>query len=76
MSSDGRGTDGVRMAKAKRTKPHERLHEWRVTLLRATPARYLGHVDAPDEATAIDEAVKKFSVPDNLRNKIAVTRDD
>jgi len=41
-----------------------------------TPARYLGHVHAKDEASAINEAAKEFRVPDNLRDRIAVTRDD
>jgi hypothetical protein len=31
------GTYEVRMAKAKKTKPRERLFEWRTTLLKATP---------------------------------------
>src|SRR5262245_14522901 len=39
----------------------------------ATPARYLGHVHAPDEQSAIDEAAKEFRVPDNLRNTCATT---
>jgi hypothetical protein len=31
---------------------------------------------AKDEASAIDVAAKEFRVADNLRNRIAVTRDD
>src|SRR5262245_13097522 len=34
------------------------------TLIKGTPARYLGHVDAKDEASAIDEAAKEFKVSD------------
>jgi hypothetical protein len=44
--------------------------------LKATPARYLGHVQALDEQTAIEEAAKEFRVPDNLRDRIAVMCDD
>lgn len=64
------------MAKAKKTKSRERLFRWRASLIKATPARYLGHVDAKDEAPAIKEAAKEFHVPDNLHDRIAVMRDD
>jgi hypothetical protein len=40
------------------------------------PAKYLGHAEAIDEATAIDKAAKEFDVPDNLRDRIPVMRDD
>jgi hypothetical protein len=63
-------------AKAKKTKPRERLFEWHATLIQGTPARYLGHVHAPDEKWAIAEAAKEFRVPDNLRERIAVMRDN
>ena len=33
------------MAKAKKTKPRERLFRWRATLIKGTPAKFLGHVD-------------------------------
>ena len=64
------------MAKAKKTKPRERLHEWRATLIKGTPARYLGHVHAPDEKSAIEGAAKEFRVPGNLRDRIAVMREN
>jgi len=48
------------MAKAKRTKPAEHLSRWRMTLIKGTPAKYLGHVHAKDEAEAIKEAAKEF----------------
>jgi len=48
------------MAKAKKTKPRDRLFRWRATLIKGTPAWYLGHVDAKDEASAIDEAAKEL----------------
>ena len=64
------------MAKARKTKPRDFQHRWRATLIKGTPAKYLGHVEAPDEETAIEEAAKEFRVPDNLRDRIAVMRDD
>ena len=51
------------MAKAKQTnkqtKPRERLFRWRATLIKGTPAKFLGHVDAPDEETARRQAAKE-----------------
>ena len=64
------------MAKAKKTKPQERLLHWRITLIKGTPARYLGHVDAPDEETARKEAAKEFKVAEALRDRIVATQDD
>jgi len=43
---------------------------------KGAPARYLGHVHAPDEKSAIGEAAKEFRVPENLHDRIAVMRDD
>ena len=63
------------MAKAKKTKPRERLFSWRATLIKGTPAKYLGYVDAPDEETAREQAAKEFNVSDVLRDKIAVQRE-
>ena len=60
------------MAKAKKTKPQERLFHWRATLIKGTPAKYLGYVDAPDEETARKEAAKEFNVSEVLRDRIAV----
>jgi len=34
------------------------------------------HLHATDEAMAIEEAAKEFRVPENLRDRIAVMRDD
>src|SRR5262245_39716459 len=62
--------------KAKTTEKHDMLFRWRATLIKATPARYLGHVDAKDETSAIDEAAKEFRVPDNLCDRIAVMLND
>jgi hypothetical protein len=32
-------------------------HRWQIYLLRSTPAQYLGMVEAPDEAGAMDNAI-------------------
>jgi hypothetical protein len=42
--------------------PRERLFSWRATLIKETPAKYPGSVDAPDEETARERAAKEFNV--------------
>lgn len=44
------------MAKAKKTKPRERLLRWRVSLIKGTPAKFIGYVQAADAKTAEDIA--------------------
>ena len=63
------------MAKAKKAKPRERLFQWRATLIKGTPARYLGYVSAPDEETARQMAAEEFNISDVLRDRIAVQRE-
>jgi hypothetical protein len=57
----GRSCSGWR-AVAKTTKPRERLFSWRATLIKRTPAKYLGYIDAPDEETAREQAAREFNV--------------
>jgi hypothetical protein len=63
------------MAKAKKTKPRERLFRWRATLIKGAPAKYLGHVYANDEADAVKEAAKEFNVSEVLKERVAVQRE-
>jgi hypothetical protein len=64
------------MAKAKKIKPRERLFRWRATLIKGTPAKFLGHVDAPDEGSAREQAAKEFKVSEVLKDRVAVMRDE
>jgi len=64
------------MAKAKQSKPRERLFRWRATLIKGTPAKFLGHVDAPDEETARRQAAKEFNVSEVLKHRVAVQREE
>jgi hypothetical protein len=42
-----------------------------------TPAQFVGLVyDAPDEQTAIAEAVEQYEIPETLRNRLIVQRRD
>jgi hypothetical protein len=61
---------GVRMAKAKKSKPRDRLVEWRVSLIKGTPAKFIGYVHAPDAKTAEDLAAEEFRIPDTLRDRL------
>ena len=40
------------MAKAKKTKPREKLPRWRVSLIKGTPAKFIDFTLAPDAETA------------------------
>jgi hypothetical protein len=64
------------MAKVRKTKPREQLFRWRATLIKGTPAKYTGYVEAADEKTAIEEAAKEFKVSETLRDGIVATRDE
>ena len=46
----------------------ETRRRWRISLIRER-AELLGFVDAPDEATAIKEAIERFAVKDEDRQK-------
>jgi hypothetical protein len=63
------------MAKAKKTKPRERLVEWRVSLIKGTPARFVGYVHAPDAKAAEDIAAKEHRIPDTLRDRLVAIRE-
>jgi hypothetical protein len=55
------------MAKAKKSKPRDHQVRWSISLIKATPAKYLGQVFATSEAEAIKEAAKEFKVGDAYR---------
>ena len=58
------------MAKAKKSKPCDHQVRWSISLIKATPAKYLGQVFATTEAEAIKEVVKEFNVAEYLRDWI------
>jgi hypothetical protein len=49
---------------------------WRITHLKGTPAKFLGYVEAPDEKSAIEAAVKEFKIAEALRDRIVAQRDE
>jgi hypothetical protein len=64
------------MAKAKKTKPRDHKSRWSISLIKATPAKFLGQVFAKDEAEAIKEAAKEFNVAEALRDRIVARKED
>jgi hypothetical protein len=57
-------------------KPRDHRVRWSISLIKGTPAKYLGQVFAKDEAEAIKEAAKEFKVAEALRDRIAARRED
>ena len=44
---------------------------WTITRLTGTPAKLIGLVYAPDEATALTRAIEQFKIPEAQRQKLA-----
>jgi hypothetical protein len=61
---------------SKRTSPvPTKLFRWRVIRLRGSPALWVGDVDAPDEPSAIEEAIKIYNITNPEHQKhLAVQR--
>ena len=67
-------------AKAKTTKrePSKATgsRRWRITLLKATPAKFVGYVRAPDERSAIETAVTDYKISDRLVDRLVATPEE
>ena len=61
------------VARKKPSKPAE--HRWQISLIKATPAKYLGSVYAPDEGKAIEAAAREFKISEVLRNRLVARRE-
>ena len=74
---DGQAVPGVvRMAKAKKTKPRERLFNWRVSLIKGTPAKFIGFALAPDAETAEKQVAEEHKISETLRDRLVAIRED
>jgi hypothetical protein len=54
-------------------KPAKKIHTWEITLIRER-GKLLGHVDAPDEKAAIEEAIKVFEIMNPEQQKRLIAR--
>src|SRR5436853_6935492 len=60
------GTDRCCMAKAKKAKPRDHLIRWRVSLITATPAKFIDFTMAPDTETAEEQMAEAYDISDEL----------
>ncbi len=70
------GTDRCCMAKAKKTKPRDHLVRWRVSLITATPAKFIDFTMAPDAETAEEQVAEAYDIGDELPHRLMAIRDD
>jgi hypothetical protein len=64
------------MAKAKKTKPRNHLVRWRVSLITATPAKFIDFTMAPDAETAEEQVAEAHDISDTLRDRLVAIRED
>ena len=56
------------MGKAKSTKPRD-LIRWRVSLITATPAKFIDFTMAPDAVTAEEQVAEAYDIGVDLRHR-------
>jgi hypothetical protein len=64
------------MAKAKKTKPCDHLVRWRVSLITATPAKFIDFTMAPDAETAEEQVAEAHDISETLRERLVAIRED
>jgi hypothetical protein len=50
-------------------KPAPVLRNWRIALIKSTPAAFVGYVDAPDAESAIKKAIEEFKIADPQKQR-------
>jgi hypothetical protein len=70
------GYSGLVYGQSQKTKPRDHKSRWSISLIKATPAKYLGQVFATSEAEAIKEAAKEFNVAEALRDRIVARKEN
>jgi hypothetical protein len=63
------------MAKAKSTKPRD-LIRWLVSLITATPAKFIDFTMAPDAVTAEEQVAEAYDIGVDLRRRLVAVRED
>jgi len=51
-----------------------KLPTWSIYHIKGTPAAFLGHVEAPDEETAIKRAIEEFQIRPELQKRLLAQR--
>jgi hypothetical protein len=64
------------MAKAKKTKPRDNRIRWRVSLITATPAKFIDFTMAPDAETAEEQVAEAHQISDAMRGRLVAVRED
>jgi len=52
-----------------------RIPTWEIRRLKATPAAFVGLVDAPDQTSAVRAAIKQFAIPPRDQKSLIAVRD-
>jgi hypothetical protein len=62
---------------SKRSKPKSKPeYRWRVSLITATPAKFVDFTLAPDAATAERQVAEAHEISDTLRDRLVAIRED
>jgi len=56
--------------------PREHLFRWRVSLITATPAKFVDFTLAPDAETAERQVAEAHEISDTLRGRLVAARED
>jgi len=51
-------------------------HRWRIMHLKATPAKFIGYVRAPDAKSAIETAIADHKISDTLVDRFIATPEE
>jgi hypothetical protein len=57
-------------------KDHDTEHRWRIMRITHTPAKFLGHVYAPDEDMALKNAIAQFGIEKPWRDRLLAIREN
>jgi hypothetical protein len=64
------------MAKAKKTKPRDRLVRWRVSLIRGHAGEVHRLRPCPDAATAEKQVAEEHDIREDLRDRLVAIREE
>ena len=59
----------------RKSKSTRKQPRWQIVRLKATPAQFIGLVDAPDETSAIKTAIEQFEIPPGDQERLIALRD-